>query len=59
MIDLWIEDATLSARLENVSVWSNRCLPSRPSRSRVVAGLDPAIHPFARRMDPRVKPHRR
>jgi hypothetical protein len=27
--------------------------------STVVAGLDPAIHPFRKKMDARVKPHTR
>jgi hypothetical protein len=35
---------------------SNWHVPIRLNGRGVIAGLDPAIHPLARTMDPRVKP---
>jgi hypothetical protein len=32
------------------------CSDGVDGRSAVIAGLDPAIHPFTKMMDPRVKP---
>jgi hypothetical protein len=41
---------------DQTPVGARACSDEVDAPSAVIAGLDPAIHPFAKMMDPRVKP---
>jgi len=47
---------TIGGRIKVTGTRSGACSDEVDAPFAVIAGLDPAIHPFAKMMDPRVKP---